>query len=249
MKGSPPKRRSVLTIWSWTVDVLDEWITTVRPLVLILVLGLRNGEVLGLCWDNVDLDAANLTVSQQLQRVGRQLLHRETKTEGSDAELPLPGICTTALTLRRAVQHHDRAAAGDAWQNSRGLVFTTRYGTPIEPRNFNRSWDHRCTKAGVRKITVHDGRRSCGTLLADLDVHPRIAMQILRHAQFYLTMEIYTLAWPPATVPRSSASVTASTARRSCTQQLYNGKKPRPRISDRASDQGGRYWDQISTQS
>jgi hypothetical protein len=57
MKGSPPKRRSVLTIWSWTVDVLDEWITTVRPLVLILVLGLRKGEVLGLCWDNVDLDA------------------------------------------------------------------------------------------------------------------------------------------------------------------------------------------------
>jgi integrase len=46
---------------------------------------------------------------------------------------------------------------------------------------------------------VHDGRRSCGTLLADLDVHPRIAMQILRHAQFYLTMEIYTLASPPAT--------------------------------------------------
>ena len=59
--------------------------------------------------------------------------------------------------------------------------------------------DARCTKAGVRTITVHDGRRTCGTLLADLDVHPRVAMQILRHAQFALTMEIYTLASPEAT--------------------------------------------------
>ena len=78
-------------------------------------------------------------------------------------------------------------------------MFTTRYGTPVEPRNFNRSWDARCTKAGVRKITVHDGRRSCGTLLADLGVHPRVAMQILRHAQVALTMEIYTLASSDAT--------------------------------------------------
>jgi integrase len=73
-------------------------------------------------------------------------------------------------------------------------VFSTRYGTPIEPRNLNRSWDARCAKAGVRKITIHDARRTCGTLLADLDVHPRVAMQILRHAQFSLTMEIYTMA-------------------------------------------------------
>ena len=78
-------------------------------------------------------------------------------------------------------------------------MFTTRYGTPIEPRNFNRSWDSRCAKAGVRKITVHDARRTCATLLADLDVHPRVAMQILRHAQFSLTMEIYTMASSAAT--------------------------------------------------
>jgi integrase len=75
-------------------------------------------------------------------------------------------------------------------------VFTTRYGTPIEPRNLNRAWDTRCAKAGIRKITIHDGRRSCGTLLA---VHPRVAIQILGHAQFSLTMKIYTLASSKAT--------------------------------------------------
>lgn len=162
--------------------------------VLILVLGLRKGEVLGMTWDDIDLDAARLTVGWQLQRVRGHLYHREVKTEGSEATIYMPSICTTALKLRQATQREAKKVAGNAWQDERRLVFTTRYGTPIEPRNLNRSWTARCQKAGVRTITVHDGRRSCGTLLADLDVHPRIAMQILRHARFSLTMEIYTLA-------------------------------------------------------
>jgi integrase len=149
-------------------------------------------------WDDVDLDQAELSIALQLQRVRGQLLHRETKTEGSDATLPLPAICVTALQQRRQEQLEAREAAGKAWQRS-GLVFTTRYGTPIEPRNLSRSYDNRISKAGARKITVHDARRTCGSLLADLDVHPRVAMQILRHAQFSITMEIYTQVSSKAT--------------------------------------------------
>ena len=44
----------------------------------------------------------------------------------------------------------------------------------------------------IMQITVHDTRRTCGSLLAALDVHPRIAMSILRHSRIALTMEIYT---------------------------------------------------------
>ncbi|MBW0088741.1 site-specific integrase [Pseudonocardia sp. KRD-184] len=191
---------------AWTSDEARRFLESARadddPLyaayVLILVLGLRKGEVLGLTWATVDIDRCAVKIALQLQRVSRQLLHRETKTEGSDAALPLPDICVAALRLRCGAQQGARAAAGSAWRGN-DLIFTTRFGTPIEPRNFNRSWDARCRKADVRKITVHDGRRSCGTLLADLDVHPRVAMQILRHAQFALTMEIYTLASPQAT--------------------------------------------------
>jgi integrase len=47
--------------------------------VLILVRGLRKGEVLGLTWDDVDLDEAELTIGQQLQRVGCKLLHRKPR--------------------------------------------------------------------------------------------------------------------------------------------------------------------------
>jgi integrase len=159
--------------------------------VLVLVLAFRKGEVLGLTWDDIDFDASELTIGRQLQRVRGQLLHRETKTEGSDTTLPLPSICLAALRLRRAEQDEAEGRAGQRWRST-NLIFSTRYGTPIEPRNFSRSYDLRIAKARVRRITVHDARRTCGSLLADLDVHPRVAMQILRHARFSITMEIYT---------------------------------------------------------
>ena len=78
-------------------------------------------------------------------------------------------------------------------------MFTTWYGTPIEPRNFNRSFDYRIARAAVRRINVHGTRKTCGTLLAALDVHPRVAMQILRHSRIAVTMEIYTEATSKAT--------------------------------------------------
>ncbi|MFF3911624.1 tyrosine-type recombinase/integrase [Streptomyces sp. NPDC001848] len=62
----------------------------------------------------------------------------------------------------------------------------------MEPRNFTREFDRRCERAGVRRIRVHDTRHTCASLLAALDVHPRIAMQILRHSEIAVTMEVYT---------------------------------------------------------
>ncbi|SCG78171.1 Phage integrase family protein [Micromonospora inositola] len=192
---------------SWSSDEARRFLESARhdeetlyaAYALVLVTGLRKGEVLGLTWEDVDLDAGELTIGRQLQRVRGHLLHRDTKTQASDATLPLPDICATALQIRKAQRDEARAAAGNAWHEN-DLVFTTCYGTPIEPRNFQRSWQTRCEKAKVKPITVHDARRTCATLLADLDVHPRVVMQILRHARFSVTMEIYTQVSSKATL-------------------------------------------------
>ena len=159
--------------------------------VLVIAMAMRKGEVLGLPTNAADEVDQVLDIGYQLQRVGGRLLHRETKTATSDDVLPTPSIAATAIRLRRKQREVDRKEADVSWQES-GLLFTTRHGTPIEPRNFNRSWDRRCEKAGVPKITVHDGRRSCASLLAELNVHPSVIMRILRHANMKVTMEIYT---------------------------------------------------------
>jgi len=106
--------------------------------------------------------------------------------------------CVTALKIRKKQQDAARAHAGDHWIDT-GLVFTTRYGTPIEPRNFNRSFDRCITAARVPRITVHGTRKTCASLLTALDVHPRAAMRILRHSKIAVTMEIYTEALSDAT--------------------------------------------------
>jgi hypothetical protein len=72
------------------------------------------------------------------------------------------------------------------------LVFTTRTGRLVEPRSINQALDVRSVLYGVRCVTLHDTRCTCGSLLAALDVHPRIAMAILRQSRIALTMEIYT---------------------------------------------------------
>ena len=169
--SKPRKSRKVKP---WTVEEAQQFLASAREaddslyaaFVLILVLGLRRAEVLGLAWD-LDLDLAELFVGEQLQRVSPKILRRETKTEASEAPLPLPAICVAALKLRKKQQDAVRRAHSERWTDT-GLVFTTRYGTPIEPRNFNRSFDYRIARAAVRRINVHGTRKTCGTLLAEL---------------------------------------------------------------------------------
>lgn len=197
---TPPKRRRKGSVWS--VEEASRFLASARedddPLyaayILILINGLRRGEALGLTWPSIDLDSGEIEIGWQLQRIRGELIHKKrvkTEDSGADDTVPLPDICLAALQLRRDEQDAARDQAGKRWQKS-DLVFTTRWGTPIEPRNFNRSFDARCTKAGVPRIRVHDTRHTCASLLAALDVHPRVAMRILRHAQISMTMEVYT---------------------------------------------------------
>lgn len=194
---------------SWSVDETRKFLECSRkeddplyPLwVLILVLGLRKGEALGLIEPDDDWRAAEesavIDLEWQLQRVGgHPLTHKQVlKADGSTETLPLPPICVTAL---RIAKRNQDAARADDWPvtcicgDKHRLVFTTRNGRAIEPRNINRAFDLRCARYGVRRITIHDTRRTCGSLLAALDVHPRVAMAILRHSRIALTMEIYT---------------------------------------------------------
>jgi integrase len=110
--------------------------------------------------------------------VGGRLVRRRTKTASSDAPLPLPALCSSALTAHRARQLCWIDSAGEAWHDH-GLIVTTRYGEPVDPRNF--PGDHGARGAAhVRLAARRDGRA------------PRVAMQVLRHSQIAVTMNVYS---------------------------------------------------------
>src|SRR4029078_1734124 len=75
--------------------------------------------------------------------------------------------------------------------NTLGLVFTTKNGTPLEPRNINRAFDTLCRRAGVRSIRLHDLRHSCATLLFTMGVEAATVQRVLRHSSISVTTGTY----------------------------------------------------------
>jgi integrase-like protein len=158
--AQPPRRpRRSSKRPTWTAGQASRFLASARAdadalyaaYVLIIVNDLTGGQALGLTWSSIgesEIDAA-----WRLQRAGSQLIHAR---HGS-VIVPLAGLSRAALTRHRNQQQAARERAGDRWQPS-DLVFTTRRGTPVEPRNFTRSFDARCAKAGVPRIRVRDAR-------------------------------------------------------------------------------------------
>ncbi len=101
--------------------------------------------------------------------------------------------------MRRAVSC---AASTHLWASDKATAYGHPPATKRPPEDLrihqaclnsaSASPEIRCARAGVRRITVHDMRHTCAALLAALDVHPRVAMRILRHAQIDATMNVYT---------------------------------------------------------
>lgn len=159
--------------------------------VLLMLYGMRRGEVLGLRWQDVDFQVDELRIRQQLQRIQGELHLGPVKTRAGRRDLPLLGLTKDALRIRQTQQAADRARLSDAWADT-GLVFTTRTGRPVEPRNLVRSFARICDNAGLRKIRVHALRHTTASLLKDLGVPARDAQMILGHAHVSTTQQIYT---------------------------------------------------------
>ncbi|MDJ1643584.1 tyrosine-type recombinase/integrase [Streptomyces pakalii] len=163
--------------------------------VLVLVLGLRRSELLGLRWQDIDFENRHFTPVKQVQREKRVgLVLKDLKTESSQAVLPLPEFCARALEERRHLQKLERQIAGDDWgqQPDHDVIFSSENGGLTDPTGFSRAFNALVKRSGVRRITVRLARHTCGTLLAFLKVHPKVAQAILRHSQISMTMDVYT---------------------------------------------------------
>jgi integrase len=155
-----------------------------------LGLGLREGEVLGLRWVDLDFAQHSLRIVQTVQRLPGRLALERPKTERSIRLLPLPVFMERALAHHAERQTAERQLAGDDWDDH-GLIFPSERGTPLDPRNLLRQFKALLVTAELPDMRFHDLRHSCATTLISQGVHPRVVQEILGHSQISTTMNVY----------------------------------------------------------
>jgi integrase len=181
----------------WTADEAKRFLTACKPdplyaaFVLLVLYGLRRGEVLGLRWQDIDYEGGTIRVEQQLQRVGGEMHLGPVKTRAGHRQLPLLKLARETLESQARTQARHRVEMSAAWPDT-DLVFTTRTGRPVEPRNFVRSFRRICEAHDIRLIKLHHVRHTVASLLKALGVPARDAQVILGHSRLAVTLEIYT---------------------------------------------------------
>lgn len=153
--------------------------------------GLRQGELLALRWEDIDLETATLTVRNTLSQVDGAFTLTPPKTDKSRRKLALDPTTVDAVQRQRAQQELAREAAGDSWVEW-GLVFSTTKGTPQDGSNVTHRTQRLFDEAGLPKKTFHNLRHSAASLLYANGADIKMIQDVLGHSQISLTANTYT---------------------------------------------------------
>jgi integrase len=194
VEGPPAAARGAT--W-WTPDQMAQFlaVTADDPIYgslyrVACLTGLRQGELLGLRWVDVEWDGPALHVQQQRNRFGETAAPKSARGR---RRIPIDAATADALRTTRAAQDRDRARLGADYQDH-GLVWQTAIGTPLSPRNLSRRWYRDRTRAGLPPIRFHDLRHSHASALAAAHMDIRQLADRLGHAQVAFTIQTYVHA-------------------------------------------------------
>jgi integrase len=173
-----------------------------QALVYVALCGsLRRAEVLGLYWEDVDLEARVLRVRRRVNRVGKGvglLVRPAAKTRAGVRTVHLPQLVIGALRQQRRHQLEDRLAAGMDWKGSdyadgkaTGFVFTSDVGTVLEPRKVDLYFATVRTRAGMDEHTFHELRHDFAGLLLQHDIPGRVVSEMMGHSDYSITANLY----------------------------------------------------------
>jgi integrase len=157
---------------------------------------LRQGELLGLKWEDVDLEAGILSVRRSLAWVKRKPVFNQPKN-GKGRSIRLPRAATEAFKRHRAAQHAERLRLGGLWGEG-GLVFPGERGQPMRAFTVTGgSFKRLLKRAGLpEKTRFHDLRHTCATLLLLEGVHPKFVQELLGHTTISITLDTYSHVMP-----------------------------------------------------
>jgi integrase len=145
---------------------------------LALSTGMRRGELMGLRWEDIDLDGNVIRVQEAVTKIGTALVVGEVKSQSGVRDIPIPAALLPVL----------RDSMGS------GLIFQYSTGTPVNPSYILRSMKTICDKAGIPQYNIKDLRSTFATRAAERGVNPKILMTIMGHSKVEVTLRYYTSA-------------------------------------------------------
>jgi integrase len=196
---SPPKpeRHEVTVLSQKEVAKLLKALEPTRlyvPAVIAITTGMREGEVLGLRWKDVDLEGARLQVRQTLQRAKNEVFFKTPKTGSGERLISLPPLTVKVLRRHKAEQNASRFSKGAAYQDH-DLVLARDDGRPWHPGSFAAEW-RRTTRDLEMPVKFHNLRHTHATLLLANGEHPKVVQERLGHSSIGITMDTYSHVMP-----------------------------------------------------
>lgn len=161
---------------------------------LALTTGMRQGEILGLRWRNVDETNRTLSIVQTLSHDGKSL-NAGAKTSAGNRKISIDKETLNQI-VKLKDQYKQEAEYGSGIYKDHGLVISTSVGTPLSPRNLLRSFDSIIKKGNLKKIRFHDLRHTHASLLLKQGVNPKIVSERLGHANIRITLDKYSHLLP-----------------------------------------------------
>lgn len=175
---------------------------------LMIATGMRRGEVMGLKWENIDLESGSIKVCVNLQYHPRRGIYEDTPKNGRTRFVSIPAEVVTLLRQHRKEQDLLRFKMGMNWTDT-GFCFTTEHGTPINPDEATKWLARFSEKNGLPHLHPHGFRHTQASVLIAEGTDPVTVSKRLGHAQVSTTMNIYAhqLAHADAQVTETISNV------------------------------------------
>jgi integrase len=195
-KGASPEMKA------WSTAELRAFVTSVQShrwagvWSLMATTGMRRGEVLGLRWSDVDLEAGTVTIRSTRIRFGTTVAASTPKTSRGNRTISIGPATVAALRAWKRQQSADHLLIGAGWQDRTGLVVTIADGAAPNPDAFSNLFGDLVERAGVPAIRLHDLRHSYATAALADGVPVKVVSQRLGHADVGVTLKVYAHVMP-----------------------------------------------------
>ncbi|MGG1617794.1 tyrosine-type recombinase/integrase [Paenibacillus sp. NRS-1782] len=190
----PRRTKKKLSIWS--IEQIQKFLGSLKDnkhyIIFFLAIhtGMRQGEILGLPWRNIDFINKRIMITQTLEHDGKRI-KQGAKTTSGVRSIGVSDEIIEVLRQRHEVVNNDKLLAGDMYVDN-DLVCCTNLGKPIFPTTLTRLMQRTIKELELPHIRFHDLRHTAASLMLSIGVHPKVVSEILGHSSVSITLDTYS---------------------------------------------------------